>query len=450
MTANGRVTERTPMTETADIKPLALAFTFGAASGLLLSRISMHAAYISSATSLLAALTLTVITSADRRQAEILLLFLTSGVFCAATSTLTSLGAVAGKPLFAGLAADFRSMISSIPFPHEGTAPLVNALLTGDRSSLDSSVMNSFRDSGASHILALSGLHLGIIYGILLKVTSIFGKHPTVKAVRSLIIISLCGIYTLATGASPSLVRAFLFILVNETARLTHRSNNPLRVYCAALFIQTAIDPQVISSTGFQLSYLAMAGIFLLYPALKKWYPQEEAAGDMLIEKGAGLTESDGLEGVIIDKDAGLTESDRLEGVMIDKGAGLTERDGLTESDGLECMMIDKGCCRARRCWTSWMKTIVSAAPRKIWDAAALTISCQVFTGPLACWKFGTFPKYFLLTNLLSLPLTSAVMLLSVSTSVLFAIGICPDFLISLTDSSASLLLFIMKVISSM
>lgn len=410
MTSNGRVTERVPMTETADIKPLALAFTFGAASGLLLSRISMHAAYISSATSLLAALTLTVITSADRRQAEILLLFLTAGVFCAATSTLTSLGAVAGKPLFAGLAADFRSMISSIPFPHEGTAPLVNALLTGDRSSLDSSVMNSFRDSGASHILALSGLHLGIIYGILLKVTSIFGKHPTVKAVRSLIIISLCGIYTLATGASPSLVRAFLFILVNETARLTHRSNNPLRVYCAALFIQTAIDPQVISSTGFQLSYLAMAGIFLLYPALKKWYPQKEAAGDMLIENGDGLTESDGLEGVT----------------------------------------IDKGCCRARRCWTSWMKTIVSAAPRKIWDAAALTISCQVFTGPLAWWKFGTFPKYFLLTNLLSLPLTSAVMLLSVSTSVLFTIGICPDFLISLTDSSASLLLFIMKVISSM
>ena len=397
------------MTETADIKPLALAFTFGAASGLLLSRISVHAAYISSATSLLVALTLTVITSADRRQAEILLLFLTAGVFCAATSTLTSLGAVAGKPLFAGLAADFRSMISSIPFPHEGTAPLVNALLTGDRSSLDGSVMNSFRDSGASHILALSGLHLGIIYGILLKVTSIFGKHPTVKAVRSLIIISLCGIYTLATGASPSLVRAFLFILVNETARLTHRSNNPLRVYCAALFIQTAINPQVISSTGFQLSYLAMAGIFLLYPALKKWYPQKAAAGDMPIEKGAGLTESDGLEGV-----------------------------------------IDKGCCRARRCWTSWMKTIVSAAPRKIWDAAALTISCQVFTGPLAWWKFGTFPKYFLLTNLLSLPLTSAVMLLSVSTSVLFAIGICPDFHISLTDSSASLLLFIMKVISSM
>ena len=410
MTSNGRVTERVPMTETADIKPLALAFTFGAASGLLLSRISMHAAYISSATSLLVALTLTLITSADRRQAEILLLFLTAGVFCAATSTLTSLGAVAGEPLFAGLAADFRSMISSIPFPHEGTAPLVNALLTGDRSSLDSSVMNSFRDSGASHILALSGPHLGIIYGILLKVTSIFGKHPTVKAARSLIIISLCGIYTLATGASPSLVRAFLFILVNETARLTHRSNNPLRVYCAALFIQTAINPQVISSTGFQLSYLAMAGIFLLYPALKKWYPQEEAAGDMLIENGAGLTESDGLEGV----------------------------------------MIDKGCCRASSCWTSWMKTIVSAAPRKIWDAAALTISCQVFTGPLAWWKFGTFPKYFLLTNLLSLPLTSAVMLLSVSTSVLFAIGICPDLLISLTDNSASLLLFIMKVISSM
>ena len=88
--------------------------------------------------------------------------------------------------------------------------------------------------------------------------------------------------------------------------------------------------------------------------------------------------------------------------------------------------------------------------PEKIWDMAALTISCQMFTGPLAWFRFGTLPKYFLLTNLISMPLTSLLMMLAVPSVTLHAAGLCPVFLIDATEHAASALIFVMDVISGM
>uniref|UniRef100_UPI004029B283 ComEC/Rec2 family competence protein n=1 Tax=Candidatus Cryptobacteroides bacterium TaxID=3085639 RepID=UPI004029B283 len=246
---------------------------------------------------------------------------------------------------------------------------LLKALLTGDKSGLDSHTVATFRDSGAAHILALSGLHLGFIYAILLKVTSLAGMSPRVRKIRSILIIAVSGFYTIATGASPSLVRAFLFIVINETARLLHRHVPPVHVLCIALMIQLALTPAVISSIGFQMSYLAMAGIFLIYPHLKAWYPGRESGIDL---------------------------------------------------------------------------------PRKIWNTAALTLSCQILTGPLAWLRFRTFPLYFLITNLFALPVTSLLMLLAICTTALTYIGLCPNLLVTATDSAASALLFIMEVIAGL
>lgn len=175
-----------------------------------------------------------------------------------------------------GFAARFRSMILSLPFPHPESPVLVNALLTGDKSGLDKDIISAFRDSGAAHILALSGLHLGIIYGILRKVTSVMGNSPTANKIRSAGIIFTTFLYTLATGAGPSLVRAQLFITINEISHLAQRRTSLGKVYCSALLIQLTINPLVISSVGFQLSYMAMAGIVVLYPRMKAWFPENE------------------------------------------------------------------------------------------------------------------------------------------------------------------------------
>ena len=261
-----------------------------------------------------------------------------------------------------------KAHIAGIPFPSEGTAPLLTALLTGDRSGLARETVSAFRESGASHILALSGLHLGIIYVLLDRLTRVAGQTPPARYLRFGAIVFSAGFFTLMTGASPSLVRAFLFILINEILRLTGRPRKASRVLCLALLVQLVLDPSAISSVGFQLSYLAMAGIFLVYPSLEAWYPPSPA-------------------------------------------------------------------------WDPF---------RRIWKAATLSISCQLFTGPLAWWRFHSFPRHFLLTNLLALPLTTALMTSAVLTVALCAIGLCPPVLINITDALCNWLQRALEIIATM
>ena len=245
---------------------------------------------------------------------------------------------------------------------------MLKALLTGDRSGLSQDTVRVFRESGGAHLLALSGLHIGILYLLLSRLLWPLGNSPRARRVRYALIVLAAGLFTLMTGASPSIVRAFLFIFLNETARIACRPRDPLRTLSTALLIQLVLTPSAISSTGFQLSYLAMAGIFLLFPILEGWYPK----------------------------------SARFDPV------------------------------------------------RKIWEAAALSISCQVFTGPLAWFRFHTFPTYFLLTNLFALPLTTLLMGSAVTTLMLRGVHLCPGFLIRATDWLCQALVWILQVISSM
>ena len=266
-----------------------------------------------------------------------------------------------------------RATIDAIPYPSETTGPLVKALLTGDKSDLPKEITGIFRDSGASHILALSGLHLGVLYLLLTRLTSPLGNSPKARKSRCSLIIVAALFYSIMTGATPSIIRAFLFITINETARLLGRKREPVRVLLAALTVQLALKPDVISSVGFQLSYMAMAGIFLLYPTLERIYPAPS---------GSRLSRFNPF--------------------------------------------------------------------RKIWNAAMLSISCQIFTGPLAWYYFHTFPKYFILTNLVALPLTSAIMTLSVATIALSFLGICPEPLVILNDHAMQALVFCLEIISGL
>lgn len=163
--------------------------------------------------------------------------------------------------------------IDSLNFRNPDTNAILKALIIGDRSDIPVHITEAFRSSGASHILALSGLHLGIIYGIVAKILSIFGNSPLARSIRSIAIILICGLYTLAVGAGPSIVRASLFILIGETATLTGRFKNTGSILMAALLIHLTIIPLDLSEVGFQLSYAAMAGIAFIYPGLRGFWP---------------------------------------------------------------------------------------------------------------------------------------------------------------------------------
>lgn len=304
------------------------------------------------------------------------LLFLLCGVSCYMTAFLTApirpdagpLGRAAAE---AGSA--FRDLIDSLPLPHPDSNGLVKALTTGDRSGLSRETVAAFRGSGAAHILALSGLHLGIIYMLIARLTTFIGHTPLSKALRLAVLCGATLFYTVMAGGSPSIVRAFLFILIGETGKFLGRRRRPLRTWLAALTIQLTINPLSVKSIGFQLSYAAMLGIHTLFPRLSAWYPK-----------------------------SGSRFWDRHDPM------------------------------------------------RRVWDCAALTISCQAFTAPLAWLTFHTFPKYFLLTNLIAMPLTTLVMTLSLLTATLYAAGTCPDILLEATDAVVQAMMFSLKTIAAM
>jgi competence protein ComEC len=77
---------------------------------------------------------------------------------------------------------------------------------------------------------------------------------------------------------------------------------------------------------------------------------------------------------------------------------------------------------------------------KRIWESAALSISCQITTGPLAWIYFGTFPQYFILTNLIALPMTSLIIPAALLTLVLDSMEICPHILIRATEALANAL----------
>ena len=88
--------------------------------------------------------------------------------------------------------------------------------------------------------------------------------------------------------------------------------------------------------------------------------------------------------------------------------------------------------------------------PRRIWESAALSISCQITTGPLAYLYFRSLPMHFILTNLIALPLTTALIPAALVTIVLHGAGICPDAAIRFTEWLAHSLLRSLEIISTM
>ena len=285
-----------------------------------------------------------------------------------------------------------QDLLESLPFRDARTAPLLEALLTGERRLLPRTLTQSFRASGASHILALSGLHLGIVYGILSVLLVPISREVGLRPFKSFLACAACAWYALATGGSPSVVRALLFVVLRETASLfPGRRLGLVEVWFEALFFQLVLQPSAICSVGFQLSYLAVLGIALIYPRL-----------DLLWDRAV---------------DALQERSDRA----------------------------------------PWEEPPHGRSPRtpmrRIWQSMALSISCQITTGPLAYLRFGTFPRYFLLTNLLALPLTEA--LITLAAVLLFCCALFPDgalcsALVLATDRLASTLCNLLEIIAAM
>ena len=156
------------------------------------------------------------------------------------------------------------------------TCDFISALLLGDRSFITDEVRNSFSNAGVAHILALSGLHVTILMGIVLSLLfplKILGLHT----VRYIIAIIILWIFVFLTGMAPSTIRASIMTTFVILALLLQRRNSPENALLAAVFLILIINPRSIFDIGLQLSVLSVGSILLfggpLNPVNRKAHP---------------------------------------------------------------------------------------------------------------------------------------------------------------------------------
>lgn len=188
---------------------------------------------------------------------------------------------------------DHISGILSERLEGESSKGIAAALLLGDRSGLDSEIKTAFRNAGISHALALSGMHVGIIWSIICLLTAAFRWNYRTKVFSFTLSIAIIFFYAVITGLSPSVSRACIMIAVWKTADLLCQGNDRTGPLLIAAFVIALFNPMAVEMIGFQLSFAAVAGIVFLYPAveesIRKVFGSRRNIGKRIAASGARL-----------------------------------------------------------------------------------------------------------------------------------------------------------------
>ena len=214
---------------------------------------------------------------------------------------------------------------------------ILTAFVTGSKESIGKSTKETFRSSGAAHLLALSGLHVGILFMILNRITALFSLTLAARRMRVLVVVGCTAAFLAITGFIPSLARAIIMAAICSIAKVWGYRVARAETLVITAFLLICYNPQVVASIGFQLSFAAMAGIMLIMPTL----------------------------------------SESLKRVMERwRGRGMASR---------------------TICWCA----------ERIAAPLLLTISCQITTLPLCLYYFQSFSNYYLITNLIAIPVVA-------------------------------------------
>ena len=147
---------------------------------------------------------------------------------------------------------------------------IASALILGSKDDLDYEVKQAYATAGAMHVLAVSGLHVGIIFLILNTLFSFFNASKKGRVVKAIILLIGLWTYALLTGLSPSVLRAatmFSFIIIGT---VLNRKSSIYNTLAASAFFLLIINPNLLFEVGFQLSYIAVLGIVYLQPLIYK------------------------------------------------------------------------------------------------------------------------------------------------------------------------------------
>ena len=164
-------------------------------------------------------------------------------------------------------------------FP-EDAAAFAKALLLGDRSDIDYETSTAFKVSGISHIVAVSGLHVSILFGLVYLVT---GRNRFLAAGLGIPVLIL---FAAIAGFTPSITRACIMQCLMLLAMLVKREYDPPTALAAAVLLMVVINPMSVISISLQLSVGCMIGIFLFSQRIHDWFLTPGRLGSA---KGKGI-----------------------------------------------------------------------------------------------------------------------------------------------------------------
>ena len=153
------------------------------------------------------------------------------------------------------------------------TSALCKALCIADKSGLKSTVKKDFSRAGASHILAVSGMHVGIIFTAISSLIGLISKSRKFQLLGSIISICFLWFYAFICGLQPSIIRACIMFTVPIVGKLIKRDSSSLNSLLFTAFCMVVYDYTYLFNLGFQLSFLAVAGILLFQEKIFNIFP---------------------------------------------------------------------------------------------------------------------------------------------------------------------------------
>lgn len=238
---------------------------------------------------------------------------------------------------------------------------VASALILGYTDDLNAETKSAFSSSGALHVLAVSGLHVAIIYALLDKLLMFLNYFKKGNYLKAILIIIFLWLYALITGLSPSVIRAATMLSFIVVAKTINRNANIYNTIAASAFTILCFNPFIIMEVGFQLSYLAVIGIIFLQPKIYQ---------------------------------------------------ALYFRNKILDF---------------------------------IWNISAVSIAAQIATFPLGILYFHQFPNYFLLSNLIVIPLGTLILYIGILSFIFYSVPYIGDgfsvllkFLVKLLNTSVA------------
>lgn len=256
------------------------------------------------------------------------------------------------------------------------TAPrefaIADALVLGLKDDVDSETKQAYASTGTTHIMAVSGLQVGLLYGVLQWLLGrFFGHRRGFRYWSAALGLLVIWSYAFLTGLSASVLRAAVMFSFVALAKVVQRQSNMYNTLAVAAFCLLLWDPYLLVDVGFQLSFLAVLSIVYLQPII---------------------------------------------GGKIDAQEWLARKKRPWQTRRQQRLLG----------WTGWSLDAV-------WQAVALSVAAQVATFPLGLFYFHQFPLNFLLSNLIAVPISSVALYVGL---LLQAVALPVEWLAAATDAA--------------